>query len=299
MVTMPAGKKRVGLAVIVAIATAMNTFIAVPAFPQSSPLRNSPSSTYTPSDNNSNISVLDVARPILLGGVAALALTTLGLATALLSGKNKEQVEELLKSTRESVNAVKRSQLAFNFSASRPQNITDEAHSSLSSIAAELIESYHTQALTQAAAQFWFSVSAATIGFLFIMYIGFFYSLKRQPQLTLLNTLPGIAIEAVAALFFKQAEDTRKRATELYDRLRLDDKQTQAITLIQSIENQELRDFVKAQWALQIVGLESHAVDFAPYSSQVPSTNDSVYKGEQNKSSVTEKENPSTGQFIR
>lgn len=289
MVTMPAGKKRVGLAVIVAIATAMNTFIAVPAFPQSSPLRNSPSSTYTPSDNNSNISALDVARPILIGGVAALALTTLGLATALLSGKNKEQVEELLKSTRETVNAVKRSQLAFNFSASRPQNITDEAHSSLSSIAAELIESYHTQALTQAAAQFWFSVSAATIGFLFIMYIGFFYSLKRQPHLTLLNTLPGIAIEAVAALFFKQAEDTRKRATELYDRLRLDDKQTQAISLIESIENQELRDFVKAQWALQIVGLESQ-----------PLPNHSIYeKDEQNKTSVTEKESPNTRQFIR
>lgn len=293
MVTMPAGKKRVGLAVIVAIATAMNTFIAVPAFPQSSPLRNSPSSTYTPSDNqgdnNSNISALDVARPILIGGVAALALTTLGLATALLSGRNKEQVEELLKSTRETVNAVKRSQLAFNFSASRPQNITDEAHSSLSSIAAELIESYHTQALTQAAAQFWFSVSAATIGFLFIMYIGFFYSLKRQPHLTLLNTLPGIAIEAVAALFFKQAEDTRKRATELYDRLRLDDKQTQAISLIESIENQELRDFVKAQWALQIVGLESQ-----------PLPNHSIYqKDEQNKTSVTEKESPNTRQFIR
>ncbi|BAZ26257.1 hypothetical protein NIES4073_71630 [Kalymmatonema gypsitolerans NIES-4073] len=290
---MPAGKKRVGLAVIVAIATAMNTFIAVPAFPQSSPLRNSPSSTYTPSDNqgdnNSNISALDVARPILIGGVAALALTTLGLATALLSGRNKEQVEELLKSTRETVNAVKRSQLAFNFSASRPQNITDEAHSSLSSIAAELIESYHTQALTQAAAQFWFSVSAATIGFLFIMYIGFFYSLKRQPHLTLLNTLPGIAIEAVAALFFKQAEDTRKRATELYDRLRLDDKQTQAISLIESIENQELRDFVKAQWALQIVGLESQ-----------PLPNHSIYqKDEQNKTSVTEKESPNTRQFIR
>ncbi|KAB8319124.1 hypothetical protein SD81_009420 [Tolypothrix campylonemoides VB511288] len=300
---MPAAKKRVGLAVIVAITTAMNTFIAVPAFPQSSPLRNSPSSTYTPSDNqgdnNSNISALDVARPILIGGVAALALTTLGLATALLSGKNKEQLEELLKSTRETVNAVKRSQSAFNFSASRPQT-TDEVHSSLSSIAAELIENYHTQALTQAAAQFWFSVSAATIGFLFIMYIGFFYSLRRQPHLTLLNTLPGIAIEAVAALFFKQAEETRKRATELYDRLRLDDKQTQAITLIESIENQELRDFVKAQWALQIVGLEPQPVDLSPYSYKLPLPNHSISeKDEQNKTSVTQKESPSTRQFIR
>lgn len=280
MVTMPAGKKVVGLAVIVAIATAMNTFVAVPAFPQSSPLSNSPSSTYIPSDNNSNISASDVARPILIAGVASLALTTLGLATALLSGKNKEQVEELLKSVREIANAVKTRQSALNFSASRSPNITDEPENGLGSMAAELIESYHTQALTQAAAQFWFSVSAATIGFLFIMYIGFFYSLKRQPQLTLLNTLPGIAIEAVAALFFKQAEETRKRATELYDRLRLDDKQTQAITLIESIENQELRDLVKAQWALQIVGLEPHPVDLGPYSYKLPLPNDPIYEKE-------------------
>jgi hypothetical protein len=230
---MPAGKKVVGLAVIVAIATAMNTFVAVPAFPQSSPLSDSRSSTYTPSDNNSNISALDIARPILLGGVAALALTTLGLATALLSGKNKEQVEGQLKSAREIANAVKTRQFAFNLSASRSQNITDESQSSLSLMAAELIESYHTQALTQAAAQFWFSVSAATIGFVFIIYI-------------------------------------------------------------ESIENQELRDLVKAQWALQIVGLESHPVDLAAYSSQLPLPNESVYKGEQKKSSLTEKENPST-----
>ncbi|BAY44871.1 hypothetical protein SAMD00079811_24730 [Scytonema sp. HK-05] len=109
-----------------------------------------------------------------------------------------------------------------------------------------------------------------------------------------------MAIEAVAALFFKQAEDTRKRATELYNRLRLDDKQTQAISLIESIENQELRDFVKAQWALQIVGLESHSVDLSPYSYKLPLPNDSIYeKDEQNKTSVTEKESPSTRHFIR
>jgi hypothetical protein len=42
MVTMPAGKKRVGLAVIVAIATAMNTFIAVPAFRYIKPTQSYP-----------------------------------------------------------------------------------------------------------------------------------------------------------------------------------------------------------------------------------------------------------------
>lgn len=293
---MPAGKKLV-VATAIALTTAIHAFVAVPAFPQSSSLRTSPSSTYTPNDNNSNISALDIARPILIGGVAALALTTLGLATALLSGKNKEQIEVQLKSAREIANAAKGSQLALNFSNSR-QDTTEDPQKFLHSMAMELIESYHTQALAQAAAQFWFSLSAATIGFLLIIYIGFFNSLRRQPQMTLLNTLPGIAIEAVAALFFKQAEDTRKRATELYDRLRLDDKQTQALTLIESIQNQDLRDLVKAQWALQIVGLESHAVDLSPYTSQLPSPND-LYKDEKNKTSVTEKQSPSTKQFIR
>jgi hypothetical protein len=296
---MPTGKKRVGWAAIVALATVFNVFVAVPAFSVSSSQKISQSSTYAPSDNNSNVSALDVVRPILIGGVAALALTTLGLATALLSGKNKEQIEAQLKSAREIANATKNSQFALNFSASKPENRTDDPENSLSLLAVELIENYHTQALSQAAAQFWFSLSAATIGFLLIIYIGFFNSLRRQPQITLLNTLPGIAIEAVAALFFKQAEETRKRATELYDRLRSDDKQTQAINLIESIENQELRDLVKAQWALQIVGLESNPVDLNPYSSQLPFSNNPAYKEEKNKTDVTEKESPTTEQFFR
>ncbi|ARV57318.1 hypothetical protein BZZ01_00585 [Nostocales cyanobacterium HT-58-2] len=298
---MPAGKKLFGLALfglakIVAITAVIHTFVAVPAFPQSSILGNPPLSTDTSSDNNSNISALDVARPILIGGVAALALTTLGLATALLSGRNKEQIEVQLKSVREIANTAKSSQLALGLLTARLQNRADDSEKSLSSIAAELIESYHTQALAQAAAQFWFSLSAATIGFLLIIYIGFFNSLRQQPQITFLNTFPGIAIEAVAVLFFRQAEDTRKRATQLYDRLRLDDKQTQAIALIESIQNEELRDLVKAQWALQIVGLESHPVDLNPYSSQFPLPGDSSYKkGEQNKTSVTEEtKSPST-----
>lgn len=295
---MPASsQKRVKLAAIVAITT-IHSFVAVPAFPQSSTLGNPSSSTQLPSDNNPNISALDIARPILLGGVAALALTTLGLATALLSAKNKEQTEAQLKSARAIANAAKRSQFASNFPTTRFENRTDEAEKNLSSIALELVENYHTQALAQAAAQFWFSISAATIGFLLIIYIGFFNSLRRQPEITFLNTFPGLAIEAVAALFFKQAEDTRKRATELYDRLRSDDKQTQAISLIESIQNQDLQDLVKAQWALRIVGLESHPINFSAYSSQQPIPYDPLpTENEPDQSGVTEKESPSTGQL--
>jgi hypothetical protein len=169
-------------------------------------------------------------------------------------------------------------------------------HREFKAVAADLIENYHTQALAQATAQFWFSVTAASFGFLLILYTGFTSLRSREPQLTLINTIPGLAIEAVAALFFSQAEGTRKRATELYDRLRADDKQTQAIELIESIENLELRDLVKAQWALQIVGLESQPIDLSSYFLQ---QSDNQHQDEPNKTSVGEKESKNIGQFVR
>jgi len=43
-------------------------------------------------------------------------------------------------------------------------------------------------------------------------------------------------IDSVAYLFFKQASETRQRATEFYDRLRTDKKNTESINLIAHIE---------------------------------------------------------------
>jgi hypothetical protein len=258
---MPIGKKAVGLAAIIAIATAIHTLVVAPTFSQTLPPDNSTPSTFNPSNDQTSVSALDVARPILIAGIAAIGLTALGLATALLSGKNQEQLEAQLKSAKEIANVVKKSPLSLNFSTARGYTPTDENEDALKSVATELIQNYHTQALSQAATQFWFSLTAASIGFIVILYTAFGSLRGRQVYITLLNTLPGVAIEAVAALFFKQAEDTRKRATELYDRLRVDDKQTQALALIESIQNQELKDLVKAQWALLIVGLEPHSVN--------------------------------------
>lgn len=248
---MPIGK-RVVVAAIVAVTTATSTFVAAPAFPQS----------ITPSNNQISSSTLET-RPILIGGVAAAALTVLGLATALLSGKSKQQLEAELKNALTVANAAKTSRVE-NFLIPMQDSSVD-AEENLKPIPADLIESYHTQALAQATAQFWFSVTAASFGFLLILYTGFTSLKSKEPQTTLMNSIPGMAIEAVAALFFSQAEDTRKRATELYDRLRTDEREIHAIDLIESIENQELRDLVKAKWALVIVGLATQPVDLSAY----------------------------------
>jgi hypothetical protein len=259
-------KKLLALAASVATAMVFHSSVATPAFPQSIP-----QPTITSRDNqNSTLTTTEVTRTVLIGGVAAVSLTALGLATALLSGKNNEELEVQIKRVREVANvAAKSSPMSIGYYASIPEESIDKNEECLRDLAGQLIRSYHTQALAQATAQFWFSVTAASIGFLVIMYTCFSSVRFRDPYVTLLNTIPGIAIEAVAALFFRQAEDTRKRATALYDRLRLDDRQLQAINLLESIQNKELRDIVKAHWALHIAGLEAQPMDLSSYLPQI------------------------------
>lgn len=123
----------------------------------------------------------------------------------------------------------------------------------------ELVNGYHQQALSQAKVQFWFSVAAATIGFAYIL-----FAALRTTDGTLsvvLNTLPGIVIDAVAFLFFRQAEQTRERATALYDRLRQDNQVEGAREMVESIDDVQIRSLVKAQIALHMSGLSPKELD--------------------------------------
>src|SRR5258708_10996516 len=82
-------------------------------------------------------------------------------------------------------------------------------------------------------------------------------ALMQQPgaSQTVLKVVSGIAVEAVAALFFKQAAETRERATALYDRLRTDRERAYALSLVESIDNSNVRNAVKAELALHMAGL--------------------------------------------
>lgn len=118
-----------------------------------------------------------------------------------------------------------------------------------------LIAGYHEQALGQARVQFWFSLAAASIGFGWILYVGSNFSM--QNYLEVMKTLPGIVMDAVAYLFYRQSSWTRQRATELYDRLRRDRQASEAISLVASIDDTKIRSLVKAQMALHMAGLQS------------------------------------------
>jgi len=124
-----------------------------------------------------------------------------------------------------------------------------------SSLIEELISSYHRQALSQAGIQFYFSVVAAAIGFGIIVYIVLTRNTSSEFELVL-KSLPGVAISSVAGLFFKQAGETRKRATELYDRLRTDKYMKQAISLVDSIDDFKIKSVIKAQMVLNMAGVK-------------------------------------------
>lgn len=129
-----------------------------------------------------------------------------------------------------------------------------------------LISNYHEQALGQAKAQFWFSVAAATIGFIWILWSG--TSIDPTNLVSVSKTLPGIVMNAVAFLFFRQASETRLRATELYDRLRRDKLVSKSAALVGSIEDIRLRGAVKAQLALHMSGLTPSPIDLSSFLSR-------------------------------
>ena len=76
-----------------------------------------------------------------------------------------------------------------------------------------------------------------------------------------MKVLPGVIIDAVAALFFRQAERIRERATELYDRLRRDRQMLRAESVVASIDALMIRSAAKAQIVLHMAGLEPKEID--------------------------------------
>jgi hypothetical protein len=121
--------------------------------------------------------------------------------------------------------------------------------------------------LSQARAQFWFSVAAATAGFVWILYAAI--DIRPDNLAAIVKSLPGVVMNAVAFLFFKQAAETRQRATDLYDRLRKDKQISESIALVSSIDDSQMRNAVKAQMALHMAGLEPNPITLTCF---VPST---------------------------
>lgn len=236
--------------------------------------------------------------PIDVLNVVATAMVTAcaGVLTGYISKKQrqiaeneKEEVKEIVEALQVSESAKKTASIE-NLLNKLPQGLSpedfykklDQLASQLSTQAIStnnghdavegLINGYHGQALNQARVQFWFSVVAATIGFIWILSAGL--EIQANNLMTAGKILPGIVIDAVAFLFFKQASETRQRATDLYDRLRRDKQMNESVALVSSIEDIKVRSAVKAQIALHMSGLEPAPINLSSFLST---------DGEQNK----------------
>lgn len=122
-----------------------------------------------------------------------------------------------------------------------------------------LVTQYHQQAILQARVQFWFSLGAATTGFMYIMYTSI--SSTEGSWDTVIKTLPGVVINAVSLLFFSQAEKTRQRATEFYDRLRTDSNYPLAIDVLNNMTDPATQAIAQAQIAQHLFGVPVKEID--------------------------------------
>lgn len=120
-----------------------------------------------------------------------------------------------------------------------------------------ILESYHNQALQQAAVQFWFSIMASALGFALI-FMTIFFAENETWYEYILKSFPGAIVEVISALFISQAKETRDRATNLFKELNYDDKIEKSVEIADTIEDFDMKADVKAKIALHIIGMDEN-----------------------------------------
>jgi hypothetical protein len=100
---------------------------------------------------------------------------------------------------------------------------------------------YHANSLAQSKISFWFSIAAATLGFVIVLTAGAMALMGGQLTTALIGVLSGAIIDAVAALFFTQSNQARRLMTEFFDKLRLDRQFNESLRLCESIPDHTIR----------------------------------------------------------
>lgn len=120
-----------------------------------------------------------------------------------------------------------------------------------------LLREHHQQAILQSSIQFWFSLSAAVVGLVFIITMVLINnSSNMQWYEYILRVLPGTIIDTVSVLFFKQARETRERATEFFKELNYQQQISRSLDIANTIDNTFTQSFVKSRIALHIIGID-------------------------------------------
>ena len=132
--------------------------------------------------------------------------------------------------------------------------LQDDNKSNEDSSLYKFLESHHRQALQQSSVQFWFSIFAATIGFIFII-VMICTSSGNTWYEYIVKVLPGTIIDAISVLFFNQAHETRDRAANFFKELTYDKQIAKSVAIADAIEDKAIKAYVQSKIALHIIGL--------------------------------------------
>jgi uncharacterized membrane protein YgcG len=121
-------------------------------------------------------------------------------------------------------------------------------------------DEYLKDALSQSTMQFYLSVFASLTGFVLIIAVIIVALVQGDIEIAL-GTLPGVVINIVSALFFKQAKDTRDLAAALYGqnmhRINVSDSQD----IAEKIEDRKLKSIVLATLTLNLASTSATPAD--------------------------------------
>lgn len=121
----------------------------------------------------------------------------------------------------------------------------------------KLLREYHAQGLTQSRVSFWFSIIFACVGF---SIIGFGAIAALNGSITfeksIIPIISGGVIDGVSGLFFVQSNRARQLMSEFFDKLRADNKLTEALRLSASIRDEKVSSSLKAYLAMHFAGID-------------------------------------------
>ena len=149
--------------------------------------------------------------------------------------------------------------LGFEATLTREEVAALESRTDKEPFESAALAKYYNHALTRANISFWFSLVFASIGFSVIIF-AFATHTSADIWGTVVKAASGAIIDAVSSLFFIQSTNAQRAMGEFFEKLRMDRLNAEARELLNSIDDPERRDQLKAQLVLKYSGIEQLVV---------------------------------------
>jgi hypothetical protein len=160
---------------------------------------------------------------------------------------------EMARAIREVNRQISSGALRGQPAAPRPPRGEQDRREEAIPVVVAVVDRFYNQALLQANVWFLASVLAGTVGLAVIVWE--IIQATNHPALdTILKTVPGLLTGAVAALFYRQANATRKHAADLLTSTQSDRRAETARQILDTIQDVERREEIAARLVMHLAG---------------------------------------------